>query len=281
MTVRIDLAQESEAPAALALLPESRGLPCEWLIARLDGKLAGAAATGWRTWGTPSGFPISIQVVPEMRRRGVGRTLLAAARDMAAEDADGLWSLAPYPLEGPIAAFLAACGFASRRRQLRFDASFQALLNAIAPVAERARRSLPLEARIVPLAEAPLEEVGWLLSREFGGGPFRALHGLRRRAAAEEDRSRAMMVGDDLAGVVLWRVVDGLAHVDARVVASGWRGGWTNLMLLEAGVVAGLAEGLTRMRFNCDDTVRDTISLARRCGADQLETTAYYYAAIA
>jgi hypothetical protein len=88
-----------------------------------------------------------------------------------------------------------------------------------------------------------------------------------------------MLDGEALAGAILWRVVDGVAHVDARVVAPRWRGGWTNLLLLEAGLVAGLAEGLTRMRFHCDDTVRDTISLARRCAADELESGAYYYAA--
>jgi GNAT superfamily N-acetyltransferase len=277
--VRIDLAREWEVPAALALLPESRGLPCEWLIARVDGQLAGAAAIAWRTWGRPGGFPVSIQVVPEMRRRGVGRALVAAAMDLTDEDADGLWSLGMYPIEGGVADFLAACGFVPRRRQLRFEASFQALLDVVAPLAARARKSLSSDARVVPLKDAPLEEIGWLLAREFGGGPFRVLHGLRRRAIAEDDRSQAMLDGEDLAGAILWHVVDGVAQVDGRVVAQRWRGGWTNLLLLEAGLVAGLAEGLTRMRFHCDDTVRDTISLARRCGADELESGAYYYAA--
>jgi GNAT superfamily N-acetyltransferase len=280
--MRIDLATESEAPAALALVPESRGLPCEWLIARVDGQLAGAAAIAWRAWGSPGGFPATIQVIPEMRRRGVGKALVAAAMELSAADADGLWSLGMHPTEGAVTDFLAACGFAPRRRQLRFEASFQALLDNVSSLAGRARKSLPAETHIVPLSEAPLEEAGWLLSREFGGGPFRALHGLKRRAAGDkDDRSQAMMVGVDLAGLILWRVADGVAQVEARVVAPAWRGGRTNLMLLEAGLVAGLAEGLTRMRFHCDETVRDTISLARRCGADELASGAYYYAAMA
>ncbi|HEY1560858.1 MAG TPA: GNAT family N-acetyltransferase [Caulobacteraceae bacterium] len=279
--MHIALATESEAPAALALVPESRGLPCEWLIARVDGQLAGAAAIAWRAWGTPGGFPVSIQVLPEMRRRGVGRALAAAAMDLADGDADGLWSLGLYPTHGDVADFLAACGFAPRRRHVRFEAAIQSLLDLVAPLAARARRSMPADARIVPLSEAPLEEIGWLLAREFGGGPFRVLHGLRRRAIREDDRSQAMLDGEDLAGAILWRVIDGMAHVDARVVAPRWRGGWTNLLLLEAGLVLGLAEGLTRLRFHCDDTVRDTISLARRCAADQLESGAYYYAAMA
>ncbi|MGH7021990.1 MAG: GNAT family N-acetyltransferase [Caulobacteraceae bacterium] len=282
MAVRIDLAGEADAPAALALLPESRGLPCEWLIARIDGEFAGAAALAWRAWGTPAGFPLTVQVMPKARRRGVGRALVAATRGLAAEDADGLWSLGTHALSGPVAEFLAACGFVARRRQLRFEASIETLLANVAPIAARARRNLPTEACIVPLREAPLEEAGWLMSREFGGGPFRALHGLQRRAAADDDdRSQAMMFGEDLAGLVLWRVTDGVANVDARVVAPRWRGGWTNLLLLESGLLAGLGEGLARMRFHCDDTVSDTISLARRCDADELGPSAYYYAATA
>jgi hypothetical protein len=48
-------------------------------------------------------------------------------------------------------------------------------------------------------------------------------------------------------------------------------------MLLESGLLRGKAEGLTEVRFHCDDTVRDTISLARRAAAVETATNATWY----
>jgi GNAT superfamily N-acetyltransferase len=70
--------------------------------------------------------------------------------------------------------------------------------------------------------------------------------------------------------VVLWRIETGVGLVEARVVHPKFRGGWSNLVLMEAGLMRALDEAVVRFRFQCDDTVRDTIRLARRCGA--LET---------
>jgi hypothetical protein len=140
---------------------------------------------------------------------------------------------------------------------------------------------------IVPLALAPADEIAWMVAHDLGGGPVDAERRIRARAAmAPEaggearglDRSQVILREGHAAGVIIWRVTDdGAAMVDARIVARRWRGGPLNLMLLEAGLSRGKAEGLTRVRFYCDDTVPDTLRLARRCDAVETRTLRHFY----
>src|SRR5258708_7744717 len=102
-TVSVGPASEAEAVACLALLPEVPPSPAEFLIARQDGRLAGAAAVVWRSWAKPGGFPVRVHVLPTMRRQGVGRRLMTEAVGLATGEAEGLWSLEPETLEGPAA----------------------------------------------------------------------------------------------------------------------------------------------------------------------------------
>ncbi|MDB5435602.1 MAG: hypothetical protein JWR47_1859 [Phenylobacterium sp.] len=285
-TVSVDLAGEAEVPACLALLPEARHSPAEFLIARHDGRLAGAAAVIWQSWAKPGGFPLRVHVMPAMRRQGVGRRLMAEAVGMTAGEAEGLWSLEPEPLESPAAAFLQACGFGLARRQHHFQASGEALDGAIAPLVARlrARGRIPAEARVVSLSEAPMEEVGWLVSAEFGGGPFRTLHNLRQRATRQgvstEDLSQVVLLGTKVAAVLLGRMDHGVAVIDARVVAPDARGDWAGALQLDAILRWGLPRGVREFRFHCDDDVRDTLSLARRCNAREVAKTGLFYYAL-
>ncbi len=280
-------ATDQEARACLALLPEVRGVPVELLIARRGGAFVGAAALAWRSWATPAGFPLLIHVLPPERRRGVGRRLLETAARMAAEETDGLWSFTPTTEESDAAAFMRARGFSVRRRHHQFEAAVEALLADIAPRADRlrARGRTPEGLTIVPLAQAPLSDIGWLVAIELGGSPDQALHGLMRRvsAAGEQagDRSLAVMRDGEAVAVVLWRIEDGVGLVEARVVHPRYRGGWSNVLLMEAGLVRAREEGVTRFRFHCDDTVRDTLRLAARCAAIETETKATWYYALA
>ncbi len=279
-TITVDLASDAEARACLALLPEARGAGAELLIARCDGVLAGAAAIGWQSWSRPSGFPTQIHVVPSHRRLGVGRRLLAAAADLAREETDGLWSFAPSPDDAPAAAFMTACGCRRMKRRHHFEGDLGALLADITPLLDRLRRRPAFQApAIVPLAEAPLDEIAWLVSRELGGGPMGAMARLRHETrAGSADRSQAAITQGEVAGVILWRRdADDGATVSARVVGARWRGGPVNLLLLEAGLRAGQAEGVARVRFHCDEDVVDTLALARRAQAREVSVTASWY----
>jgi GNAT superfamily N-acetyltransferase len=276
--ISVTRATEAEARACLALLPELAGAQPELLIARRGGDLAGAAGVVWRMRPEPRGFPLGLHVVPAHRRLGVGRRLLAAASDLAVNETEGLWS--PMTLDSDAAAvgFLRACGFTPRRQRLDFEAPVEALLSHLLPLLDRLRRrGLGGEATIVPLAEAPREEVAWLLTAELGGDPLRVIAAL----GSERADGMAGLVDGRIAGAIVWTPEGDLAKVEARVVAGAHRGGLLNLLLLEAGLLAVAARGITRFSFYCDDTVRDTLKLAQRCAATQTSAGSLYYYAIA
>ncbi|MGH6992397.1 MAG: hypothetical protein ACRED8_07660 [Caulobacteraceae bacterium] len=284
--VRVERARESEAACCLALLPEAHGLPAVFGIARRGGEFAGAAAISWRSWQDPPGLPVAIQVIPRHRRAGVGQALFSWCADLIAGEADGLWSFAAMPLAGETAGFLWSMGFRPEKAIRYFCGGIARLLADLAPLAERlrSRRRVPPGLAFAPLSEDLAEEVGWMVSRELGGGPISALHRLRRRAASGPpdgpDRSQVVLVDGAVAGAVIWRIDEGAAIVDARVVAPPWRGSALNLLMMEANLRSGLAEGLSEIRFYCEAENRDTISLAERCGAaEQPPTALWRYAA--
>lgn len=282
--VEISLASDGEARACLALVPEAVGQPMELLIARCQGEIAGAAAILWRSSQRPAGFPVLVHVLPDQRRGGVGRRLIAAAADLVHGEAPGLWSLNPLTPESVAAHFALACGFRVEGRRRVFETSLETLEQKIRPLLDRsdaAGRGGSIE--VVPLGEAPLEDVGWLLSAELGGDPVAAMHGVDARVAAwgETDGSMVAMSGSEVAGVVFCRREGPDGFVDLLVVARPWRRTTTGLRLLaNAAQLAGTL-GVTHLRFRAGEAAKDTAALARRLGAAELEQRLLCYYPIA
>ncbi|WP_419809874.1 hypothetical protein [Sphingomonas sp.] len=152
------------------------------------------------------------------------------------------------------------------------------------PVVEPLRRAgrIPADLAMIDLTEANVEQVKWLIAEQMDAPPprmdqmlARALAEPSESAPVDRERSRVLVTGDStVAGVLLTRQVPGenVSEVVCNVVDPRWRGGWANPMLLHGFTAKSLEQGCTRMRFDCDEDVRDTIRLARRSGADRLRT---------
>jgi GNAT superfamily N-acetyltransferase len=274
-------AREDEAPACLALLPQAIGTPAELLIARRYGEFAGAAALIWTSWSEPAGFNVLVRVLNHARSRGVGRALVGAAADLADGETDGLWSFEAMPLDSLTAKFFEACGFVLRKREHHLQVDVTPLLRNIAPIAERFRARMPEGAEVLYLSEAPgsLDEIAWLVAREFNSNPLVNIQSLRRRIEDGNDGSILARWKGEVAGVLLWRAQHDEAIVDARVVSQRWRSSWPNLLMMEKALLRGQSEGLQRIRFYCDETNNDTKSLARRGGGEEIDRRARYYLA--
>lgn len=280
--ISVSPATEAEAPAALAMLGRMFEPGLELLVARRNGQVAGAAGLHWRHARKLEGFSLSLGVRPPHRRQGVGRALAAAAVDMTAGEAHRLWSQDAIDEDSVAAAFARACGFEPGVREHHFRADADGVA-AVTPMIEWfvAGQPIPDSARVIPLREAPLEEVAWLLSAEFGDGPGAALARLRhddQTGGIDLDESVAVMAGEELAAFYLASLRDGSLRIDVVVVAPPWRGGWANMLLMQA--MLGRRGVACALRFQCTDETLFTMKIARRLKAVCERTTAYYFRAV-
>jgi GNAT superfamily N-acetyltransferase len=281
--VSVNSAREQEAPACLALLPEVVGAPAELLIARNNGKFAGAAAVIWASWAEPAGFNVLVRVLAPARGQGVGRRLIAAAANLADGETDGLWSFGATPLAGPAAKFLEACGFVPRKREYYYRVGLTPMLDYIQGVAQRYREraQVPPGAEVVFLSdvEGPLDEVAWLIAREFNGSPIAHVQTLNRRRQDRDDVSLIARINGEVAGVLLTRGQGDTAVVEIRVVAKRWRLGWPNLIMMEQGLLRARADGRQHIKFFCDETSNDTRNLAKHGKGEETDIKTRHYLA--
>ncbi len=278
----VTLASESEAPACLALIPKAASARVELLIARVDGEFAGAGAVFWANALEPPGFHALVRVLSGARRRGVGRKLIEASVALTDAETDGLWSFDAVPYDSGEAKFLEACGFKALRREYHYQVSNEVILADSSAIADRLRQRgrIPERAEIKYLSEpgAPLEEIAWLVSREFNSSPVSNFHDILRRRGDSADRSLYVRLDGVIVAAMLVRIQDGVAVVDARVVANRWRNNWPNAVMLEKALGRAKNEAWAHAKFFCDESVTDTINLARRGGEETDLKTRYYLA---
>ena len=262
-------------------------MSAELIAAHRDGLLVGAAAVVWESWATPAGFPISVHVIPEARRKGIGGLLVDAALAMIEGEADGLWTLGRIDETGAAADFLRARGFGPEKRILHFEMEGQLFYDHVGRIVDRLRRHgrIPENAQTIALRDARLEDVAWLVGREFPAGPVRLLSRMRRALAANDssgidmDRSTVVMEGDQIVGALLYQWNDGYPTIEANVVAPQWRNSYVNALQLQVATGRGLEGGASRFRFDTETAVHDSINLARRGGARQISSEARFYRA--
>lgn len=283
-------ASGDEQAACLALLPEIRNMPAELIAAHRDGELVGAAAIIWESWADPAGFPISVHVIPSARRLGIGRALVEAALALVDGETDGLWALGKIDEAGAAADFLRACGFVPLKRTLHFEMDGQTFYDHASRIVDRLRRHgrIPHTARTIALRDARLDDVAWLVSREFPSGPVQLLSRMHQALAAggsgggiDMERSTVVMEGDQIVGALLYRWNDGNPIIEANVVAPQWRKTYVNALQLQVATDRGLEGGASSFRFDTEIETQDSMNLARRGGGRQIAAEARFYRAAA
>ena len=264
-------ARAADAAACRSLLPDAFpavGRAPELFVADGPAGLTGAAAVAW----VPGGFPVLLHVAAPFRRQGLGRALLAAAAESAAGETRALRSWTTVAADSGAAAFLAGAGFRAMRRFLVFETDATVFGQAMTRLLRRVAGRIPASARLVPLRDAAPGGVVRLVAPAFAALPHdvavRLLPGARN--GYDGDHSLVLLHEGEVAGAMLCHAADGALEVDVNAIAAPLRGGWANLMLLEAMARGGREAGFARFRFGCEPHVHDTLNLARRTGAAAL-----------
>lgn len=242
--------------------------------------VVGAAAVGWRQLSKPPGFPVQIHVIAPLRRRGIGRALLAAVTEACRGETDLLHAWTMLSDESAGAAFLRREGFETRQRFLNFEADgkrFHAMVDALRNRMSRSGK-IPEGVRTVPLKDAPADEVVALVATTFDALPAFVAAKITAEGISsyDVDNSMVLMADGKVEGALLYIWKDGVPMIDVNVVSEPFRRGWANVLLLEATTRGGLATGADRFRFSCDQHNRDTINLAKRVSATPLGAEAAF-----
>jgi ribosomal protein S18 acetylase RimI-like enzyme len=223
---------------------------------------------------------LRLRVIHGERRRGIGTALLRAAIEEGhRRNAAAIWAKVKSRDDPDASAFLVGHGFSHVTRLVRMEADFVALRATTRALRERlaARGRIPAQMRIVSFAEAPRDQLARLYAEHIAHNPELTA---RLHAPSQSDThlaaSPVAMIGNDVAGFVLWSCEGDTAFVLAKVVAPLYRGGWANVVVMDEAFAGFAAAGARRTRFDVLSTNHDTLKLARRLGADTTATQDVY-----
>lgn len=284
MLVVTELSSDPTAGAILSHL----GLPTtlDGAGARLwmarPGAAAGSPAAGFAVrWTSARRHWLWLHVVPDQRRQGTGRALLAAVQTEAAVDRD--WRLVDA-VDASDRDWFVRHGFVSWGEVYEYAFELEASAHAMERLWQRLKHRIPAQADMLSLEQA--QGAGWmpdiarLQAQAVGGLPSMVLERIARahRTGSDEGVSLAhslvVVLDGELVAFALARFDTGLASwmIDGFYVAPAFRDGWATLWLRYELVQTGLRLGRTkyyRVRARNDQT--NTLAFARRMGAQAQE----------
>jgi GNAT superfamily N-acetyltransferase len=215
---------------------------------------------------------IRLRVIRPMRRQGIGSRLLNAVLDEARRNESKRVYLAAWrkPNEEEVSPFLDRHGFARTLRIVHVEASVPLLADYYRELCRRLqhRGRIPSEARVVPLREAPRDQVLQVIAKRL---QEREEPGTRVATTVQHsryDECPVVMDGSAVAGVLLWEVNGEMGEIPVRVVAAGYQGSWVNALLLAHATEQGFERSIERIRFEIPEGNSDTVKLAARYQAE-------------
>ncbi|MCK6476635.1 MAG: GNAT family N-acetyltransferase [Phycisphaerales bacterium] len=272
-------------PRSLGMSQLSQRVEPSVLVAYEAGRFAGAIAVACVTPPSdPPAVPCALHVVPWARQRGLGRDLVASAAGLAR-----LWGVRAISSFEAVeetsdeAQGWSRLGFAPTVAVERFACEAIELRRVLAPLWERltSRGRVPAGSRLTSLAEAPREDVLKLRAMHLVGGSGSTEAALATDAYDQESSTVAWSRDGRVTGILLCRrMVDGVSHIDSRVVTPGEQRTWVNVGLMHRSLDHGIAMGLRSMTFDAGPEHRDTAILAAKAGGVLVYRTNRYMLAV-
>jgi hypothetical protein len=153
------------------------------------------------------------------------------------------------PEESPVAELLAAQGFMAAQVLTEYHMDGRKGFEACDRVIRHFQRhgTIPPDAQVIPLSEAPHHPVHNLIQRYLG-----TPHGIDPRAPGSNTRgdiSTVVRVPPRVVGAVIVREIDGDLEAPYDVVDERFRNSWVTGTMWHRSFRAGLEAGFTRVRF--------------------------------
>lgn len=200
------------------------------------------------------GLRVLVRSVPE--NLALERALLDEARIIARRRGfSGLVAWAPVAAGSAEEQAWRARGFTAGDAATVYEISLPEYVALLAPYVERLRESgqIPAGVRVLPLSQAPRDQVAALHASALGGNPEWYRHMLSRnheQGGFYLKESTVLCMDDVVIALCLVRPAgDRAALVDAIAVHPGWRLGWANVLVRHASAEHGMREGFTHLRF--------------------------------
>ncbi len=271
-------AQEGDAEFLRTWLPQTLvGTPAAQLLVAIErdgGAIVGAAAV--RVF-QDCGARFTVFVLPEFRRRGCGRSLLASVRNLAKQQGVARmlseWSNQVGAIDEPsltATAFFLGCGLTVEQDVVSYRAELIAALRILEPLYER--RPLPVGTRIAPIDQVDARQLAMFAVNHVGGLPEDVSAQLigNHNLAYSRTTSLAAIANDQIVGSILTRrMADSLVFV-SRIVAGEHRGSGINLALMCLAARQAASEGVRFIEFESDIRGNDTVKLASRFAAEEI-----------
>jgi len=291
-TMELEILQPTglERRAAYMLLPEIKpnSFWNYFLLAKdpKSKRILGAAAScpGRNEQGLPR-LHTRLHVPPPYRRQGVGRKLIESLCTYGKERQFTELTAKSNTVSEPTASpFLSACGFLRVDSYREYETTTEKLANYVLPLRNwlRERNEIPIEARIIPLAQAPLEQVASLHSNELAGEYNEVLKNLRTICTQSHAQDNAvLMLDSQVIGLLMGTTSNHITTIEASIIAPQYRGsshqpGWANLALMAERIEWAIQLGSKLCRFGSLQAATPTQKLAKRTEATLVKESDFF-----
>ncbi len=273
--------REAEWPACRMLLPAAfagQGSP-ECLLAVLERPLRILGAASFRRTDEHV-HSVHVHVLEAYRRQSLGSALLARiAEEAQRSGARDIEAVADLERDRAAEPFLVRNGFVRREgvitAELELASALKIVRRSFGRLRERGR--IAPAARVVPLPQAPLDQIAEMYtdyiaeSRDWRAGIWRAM--LKDPCLRH---SEVLLIGRRAQAAMLVTVAGSRAQILALVIRPGYRGSWAAPLLLTAIVESGMEQGVRSAAFEYRETNLRMASLARHVGAKITGTRARF-----
>jgi GNAT superfamily N-acetyltransferase len=278
--------ENAEEKAYRMLLPKAAKAFSHCLVARAGTPplvVAAAGMTNSLRLKPMIGPGVAMHVIEPCRRRGLGRSLLAALEAEARRHgSEALYAVQKVELDGEEMRGWSWLGFLPCEQVHHHVLELDKFEPRLAPLYDRLKRRgrIPESARIVSLYEADANEVTQLHVAQLGGDPTTLLRRIRGEGpdAFAPRHSRVLLVDGRVMGIILGhRTSRDVVHVDADVVDPVLRGGWANVWLKLEATREALKWGIEKFVFTTFDHYTDTRSFTEKLEGVTVRTMVLMY----